>query len=70
VRSIVKGDTVSEVLGYVQYEDRELIENVQNAIEAALGQDRINHEQAGQTVSAFERALAGYTYLSTRAKFT
>ncbi|KLU04484.1 Biosynthetic arginine decarboxylase [Rhodopirellula islandica] len=68
VRSIVKGDTVSEVLGYVQYEDRELIENLQDSVETAIGKGSIDHQQAGETVAAYERALSGYTYLSTRTK--
>lgn len=68
VRSIVKGDTVSEVLGYVQYEDRELIENLQESVESAIGNGHIDHQQAGETVAAYERALSGYTYLSTRTK--
>jgi arginine decarboxylase len=63
VRSIVKGDTVSEVLGYVQYEDRELMEKIQDSIENAISNGLINHQQAGQTIAAFERTLSGYTYL-------
>ncbi|MCM2370511.1 biosynthetic arginine decarboxylase [Aporhodopirellula aestuarii] len=66
IRSIVKGDTVSEVLGYVQYEDRELVEAIQDAVEHAVGSGMINHQQAGNTVAAYERALAGYTYLTSR----
>ncbi len=66
IRSIVKGDTVSEVLGYVQYEDRELVEAIQDAVEVAVDDGRINHLQAGNTVAAYERALAGYTYLTSR----
>ncbi len=64
VRSIVKGDTVREVLGYVQYESRELIDNLQSAIETAVAEGRIDNEQAGETVQFYERALDGYTYLS------
>ena len=63
MRSIVKGDTVSEVLGYVQYEDRELIQRIQESVEDAISKQRIDHVQAGQTVAAFEEALKGYTYL-------
>jgi len=66
VRSIVKGDTVSEVLGYVQYEERELVEAIQEAVEGAIDNGRINHQQAGQTVAIYEQALAGYTYLTSR----
>ena len=64
IQSVVKGDTVSEVLGYVQYNDRELIENLQSAVEEAVASKRITNEQAGQTIAFYERALAGYTYLS------
>jgi arginine decarboxylase len=66
VKSIVKGDTVSEVLSYVQYDDRELIERISSSVEDAISDQQINHQQAGQTVAAFEQALSGYTYLSPR----
>lgn len=66
VRSVVKGDTVREVLGYVQYESRELIDNLQSAVETALVDGRIDNEQAGETVRFYERALDGYTYLSNK----
>jgi len=64
VRSIVKGDTISEVLSYVQYEDRELIEKIQLAVEDAIVDHRIDHQQAGRIVATFEKALGGYTYLN------
>lgn len=68
VKSIVKGDTVREVLGYVQYEDRELIDNLQDAVETAVGNGLIDHDQAGETVAFYERALGNYTYLGTRKR--
>lgn len=64
VGSIVKGDTVREVLGYVQYEDRELVRQLQHAVEEAVQSGLINHQQAGETVAFYERALGNYTYLS------
>lgn len=66
VQTIVKGDTVGEVLGYVQYQDRELVDKLQEAVEDAVQAGLINNEQAGQTVAFYERALGNYTYLSTR----
>ena len=60
----MKGDTVSEVLGYMQYENRELIGNLQSAIEEAIANELITNEQAGETISFYERELAAYTYLS------
>lgn len=65
VQSIVKGDTVREVLGYVQYERRELVDKLQEAVEDAVQAGRINNQQAGETVSFYEKALGNYTYLST-----
>lgn len=66
VRSIVKGDTVQEVLHYVQYEDRELVDKLQDAVEDAVQAGRINNQQAGETVAFYERALGNYTYLTPR----
>lgn len=63
IASIVKGDTVSEVLGYVQFDDRELIEKLQEAVEQAVQNGRIDNEQAGKVTGFYERALGGYTYL-------
>ncbi len=68
VQSIVKGDTVSQVLGYVQYNDKELIEKLQEAVEEAIQCGRIDNQQAGKTIEFYERALSGYTYLSTRGR--
>ncbi len=66
IESIVKGDTVSEVLGYVQYDDRDLINRLLESIEAAVQGGLITNQQAGDAIRFYERALDGYTYLSTR----
>ncbi len=63
IQSIVKGDTVSEVLRYVQFDDRELIEKLQDAVEEAVQAGRIDNEQAGKTIRFYEKALGSYTYL-------
>lgn len=64
IANIVKGDTVSEVLGYVQFDDDELIEKLEGAVEQAVQQGRIDNEQAGKVIMYYEKALRGYTYLS------
>jgi len=68
VQTIVKGDTVREVLEYVQYEGRELVDKLQDAVEDAVQSGKINNQQAGETVAFYERSLADYTYLTTRRK--
>ena len=64
IQSIVKGDSVSEVLGYVQYDDRDLIKRFLHSIESAVQNGRITDRQAGDAIRFYERALDGYTYLS------
>jgi arginine decarboxylase len=64
IESVVKGDTVSEVLGYMQYNDQELVENLQNAIEGAIREGRIDNQQADQTMTFYKNSLQRYTYLS------
>lgn len=61
--AIVKGDTVSEVLNYVQFKDTELMDRLQAAVEEAVRNGHINNQEAGRFVKSYEEGLAGYTYL-------
>ena len=63
IESIVKGDTVTEVLDYVQFKPGELLEKMQSAVENAVRQNRISHKQAGHFLKFYEDNLNGYTYL-------
>jgi arginine decarboxylase len=63
LETIVKGETVSEVLDYVQFHDRDLIHRLQMAVENAVTEGRIDHRQAGRIVKFYEDGLQGYTYL-------
>jgi arginine decarboxylase len=63
VENIIKGDTVNEVLQYVQFNGKELLDRLQTAVDAAIRQGRIDHRQAGAFVHFYEEALNGYTYL-------
>jgi arginine decarboxylase len=67
IQSVVKGDTVSEVLSYVQFEDKELIANLQEAVEQAVQAGLIDNEQAGHTMAFYEKSLGDYTYLSSKS---
>jgi arginine decarboxylase len=63
LETIVKGDSVSEVLSYVQFQGRDLIHRLQSAVDVAVRAGRIDHQQAGQFVKFYEACLNGYTYL-------
>jgi arginine decarboxylase len=63
VEHILRGDTVNEVLDYVQFNGRELLNRLEAAVDAAIREGRIDYKQAGAFLSFYEQALNGYTYL-------
>ena len=63
LETIIKGDTVREVLDYVQFKGKDLMDRLQMAVETAVREGRIDHQQAGRFVKFYEEGLNGYTYL-------
>ena len=63
IESLIKGDTVREVLDYVEFEHSELLTRVQSAVETAIRESRISHQEAGRFLKFYEDGLNGYTYL-------
>jgi len=64
IRHLVEGDRVSEVLSYVEYSKRDLMERVRRAAEAALKNGRITFEESGRLLKRYEEGMESYTYLS------
>ncbi|MEN9228452.1 MAG: biosynthetic arginine decarboxylase [Gloeomargarita sp. GMQP_bins_120] len=64
IEHVVKGDTLREVLGYVQYNADDLLEQLRRQSEAALQAKRITLEEAQRLLSHYEHSLNRYTYLS------
>ena len=64
VDHVVVGDAVEEVLAYVQYERRPLIEKVRRIIEGALRCNEISLEESARLLERYDQGLKGYTYLS------
>jgi arginine decarboxylase len=60
----VEGDSVDEVLHYVQYERRALIEKVRRTIEKALRENQISLEESARLRRRYQQGLDEYTYLS------
>ena len=67
VDHVVEGDDVSEVLHYVQYDRRALVEKVRRTAERALREGRIGLEDSARLRKRYESALSEYTYLSRDA---
>ena len=64
VEHVVEGDEVEQVLEYVQYERRSLIEKVRRTIESAVRQQRMSLEESARLRKRYEQGLKEYTYLS------
>lgn len=60
---VVEGDSVMEVLGYVQYSKQYMMERVRQANEEALRRGLITLEESALLMRRYEDGLAGYTYL-------
>jgi arginine decarboxylase len=61
--TVVQGDTVREVLNYVQYSSQELIHQFRRDVELAVREQRIGYEESGRLLKFYEEGLQGYTYL-------
>lgn len=58
----LEGDTVADVLSYVQYNTKELIERFRATAEQAVCEKRITPQERREIMDAFESGLRGYTY--------
>jgi arginine decarboxylase len=65
VEHVVEGDSVAEVLSYVQYSKEDLVSRVRRAVEVALRERRITMAESGRFMKRYEEALEGYTYLTS-----
>ena len=63
LEAVIKGDTVREVLGYVQFDGEALIARIIRDSETAVRAGRLDVAQAGRLTRFYEEGLNGYTYL-------
>jgi arginine decarboxylase len=63
LENVVKGDTVREVLAYVQYNADMLIARLRKDVERAVRGNKITLHESRQLLRFYESGLDGYTYL-------
>jgi arginine decarboxylase len=63
LEAVIRGDTVREVLDYVQFQSKALLEQFRKDVEAAVRDGRIGYEESGVLLRFYEEGLNGYTYL-------
>ena len=66
LEEVVKGDTVREVLDYVEFNADALVGRSGTDVEAALRDGRVSYEEAGRMLKFYEDGLQGYTYLEEK----
>jgi arginine decarboxylase len=58
----LEGDSVGELLSYVQYSPKSMIERFRVTAEQAVRESRITPQERRQIMSAYESGMLGYTY--------
>ena len=61
--AVIKGDTVKEVLDYVEFDADTLVRKLRHDVELAVREGRISYEESGRLLEFYEEGLQGYTYL-------
>jgi arginine decarboxylase len=63
VKEVVAGDTVSEVLSFVDYSPSDLLGRLRNSVEQALRRKLLTIEESRTLINRFRQGMIGYTYL-------
>src|SRR6266571_3119612 len=61
--AVIKGDTVREVLDYVEFDAEMLVRKLRQDVELAVREGRLTYEESGHLLEFYEEGLQGYTYL-------
>lgn len=60
---IIDGETVAEVLDYVQFDPKKLVRNVESWVTSSMKAGRITPEEGREFLGNYRSGLYGYTYL-------
>ena len=63
IDQIIDGETVDEVLDYVQYNPKKLVRNVEAWVTSSMKSGKITPEEGREILSNYRAGLYGYTYL-------
>lgn len=63
IDQVIDGETVAEVLEYVQYNPKKLVRSVESWVTSCVKQGKITVEEGKEFLSNYRSGLYGYTYL-------
>lgn len=58
----IQGDTIADVLSYVEYQPKDMLLNYRNTAERAVKEGRVTARERQQIIKLFSESLQGYTY--------
>ncbi len=58
----IRGDTIEDILSYVEYEPRRIIEDIRSMAEKAVREKRMTAKERFQLMKTYEEGVRGYTY--------
>ena len=57
-----EGDTISEVLSYVEYEPKDIINRFKSIVEDAVRSRDLSLSERKELTQSFKESISGYTY--------
>ncbi len=63
IEQVIDGETVADVLDYVEYNPKKLVRNLEGWVTACMKQGKISPEEGRQFLNNYRSGLYGYTYL-------
>jgi arginine decarboxylase len=60
---VIDGETVAEVLDYVQYDAKRLVRTIETWVTTAVKEGKISPQEGKEFLSNYRSGLYGYTYL-------
>jgi len=63
IEQIIDGETIADVLEYVQYSPKKLVRTVESWVTSAMKEGKITPEEGREFLSNYRSGLYGYTYL-------
>ncbi|MCI6726655.1 MAG: biosynthetic arginine decarboxylase [Bacteroidales bacterium] len=63
IEKTIDGETVADVLEYVQYDPKRLVRRLETWVSKAVKEERITIEEGKEFISNYRSGLYGYTYL-------
>ena len=63
INKTIDGETVAEVLEYVQYEPKKLVRRLETWVSKSIQEGKISLEEGKEFLNNYRSGLYGYTYL-------